>query len=313
MKINYLLLILSVVFISCKNEQNNSLSTSSEVTIIKEENFNKESFKDRAEELIYIRDYLEYKLPILIMKHSPDLVEKVQQELIFRGENSTLEEAAKRTKNYQIAFESIINQVRINKHSFREVKNVLVNDYFKQDKKNIKIQEVTIERSNNETVGNKIYGDFNGDGKFEYAYRKLTKKGYGNPVENGVPDEYEIHFSDNSINPIKVGCCWFKLINEGDLNNDRADEITIVQSPENGCIGRVSTYTIKNNKSNYLFEPFSIFVCAEISNNELEKLIVKENNTIFYFEADPNDENQLNDDGTKIRFERLIKKQAVLF
>ena len=156
-------------------------------------------------------------------------------------------------------------------------------------------------------IGDKIYGDFNGDGKEESAYRVLTKKGYGNPVENGTPDQYEIHFSDKTINPIKVNCCWFKLINEGDLDKDGADELTIVQSPENGCIGTVSTFTIKDKKSNLLFKPFLLFICGKLSNVELQKLVITENNIVYYHEADPNDENLLNDSGDKINFLRLKK------
>lgn len=160
---------------------------------------------------------------------------------------------------------------------------------------------------NQNKIGDKIYGDFDGDGKIESAFRVLTKKGQGNPVENGTPDKYEIHFSNKNINPIKVNCCWFKLINEGDLDEDGADEITIVQSPENGCIGTVSTFTIKDKKSNLLFKPFLLFICAELSDKELQKLIVTENNIIYYHEADPNDENLLNDSGDKINFLRLKK------
>lgn len=156
-------------------------------------------------------------------------------------------------------------------------------------------------------IGDKIYGDFNGDGKEESAYRVLTKKGYGNPVENGTPDQYEIHFSDKTINPIKVNCCWFKLINEGDLDKDGADELTIVQSPENGCIGTVSTFTIKDKKSNLLFKPFLLFICGKISNVELQKLVITENNIVYYHEADPNEENLLNEDGDKINFATLKK------
>lgn len=159
-------------------------------------------------------------------------------------------------------------------------------------------------------IGDKIYGDFNGDGKPEYAFRVLTKKGHGNPVEDGTPDEYAIQFSDTNIKPIKTDCCWFKLINEGDLDNDGGDEFTTVQAPENGCIGRVSTFTIKAKKSYKLFSPFSIFWCAEITDLELQKLVVKENNIIYFYEADPNDENLLDKSGNKIRFERLKKNKA---
>jgi hypothetical protein len=174
------------------------------------------------------------------------------------------------------------------------------------------VKSLSSNRTDVNKVGDTIYGDFNGDGKFENAFRVLTKKGHGNPVEDGVPDEYEIHFSDKIIKPIKADCCWFKLINEGDLDKDGANEITIVQAPMNGCIGSVNTFTIKAGKSYRLIDPFTIYWCADITDSELQKLVVSENNSIYYYEADPNDENLLSDNGDKIRFERLIKNKATL-
>jgi len=168
----------------------------------------------------------------------------------------------------------------------------------------------TIGQKISNKVGDSIYGDFNGDKKFEYAYRKLIKKGFGNPVENGSPSEYEIKFSDKSIKPINVGCCWFKLINEGDLDNNDSDEISIIQSPENGCVGNIKTFSVKDGKKTDLIKSFSMFICAELTDDELQKLIVLENNIVYYHEADPNDENLLNDDGDKIIFERLKKIKA---
>lgn len=168
----------------------------------------------------------------------------------------------------------------------------------------------TIGQKVSNKVGDSIYGDFNGDKKFEYAYRKLIKKGIENSVENGSPSEYEIKFSDKNIKPINVGCCWFKLINEGDLDNNGSDEISIIQSPENGCIGYIKTYSIKDDKKTDLINSFSMFICAELTDDELQKLIVLENNIVYYHEADPNDENLLNDDGDKIIFERLKKIKA---
>jgi hypothetical protein len=172
------------------------------------------------------------------------------------------------------------------------------------------INTICISQSLKNKVGDQIQGDFNGDGKLEYAFRVLTTKGNGNPVEDGIPDEYEIQFSDKTIKSIKANCCWFKLINEGDLDKDGTDEFSIIQAPENGCIGTVTTYTIKTKKSYKLFPSFSIFWCAELSDLELQKLVVRENNTIYYYLADPNDTHLLNEAGDKIQFERLKKVKA---
>lgn len=145
----------------------------------------------------------------------------------------------------------------------------------------------------NGNIGERIYGDFNGDGKYEYAYRKLVKRGYGNPAEDGVPDEYEIQFSDSTIHPIPVGCCGFTLMNKGDLDNDGADEIIIVQDSYNGCHALVQPYTIKNNNGSYLFEPFFLFICDGVSDEEMLGLIVKENYTVYYYVVDVNDGQRL--------------------
>lgn len=319
MKKNYLIFGLLFFLVACKKDLGNIFDSLTKVDTLvtyelSEEQFNKRDFKDRAEELIYIREYIEYKLPLLIIEKQPDVAKKAQYELISMGENPTLEEATKKTLIYRNEYQYFMYKILDKEYSFLEVKNMLEKDYpTKKEKRRIEENPSKNNDKNiHQTVGDKIYGDFNGDGEFEYAYRKLVKKGYGNPVEDGIPDEYEIQFSDNTIKPIKVGCCGFILINEDDLNDDGTDEISIIQAPMNGCSGTVSTYTIKNNNGEYLFPPYSLFWCAEMSNKDLQRLVVKENNNVYYYEADPNDENLLSDGGTKIRFERLLKKKAYL-
>ncbi len=166
----------------------------------------------------------------------------------------------------------------------------------------------------NKKVGDKIYGDFNGDGKFEYAFRVLTKKGQGNPVENGSPDEYELKFSDKNIKPIRDDFYWFTLINEGDLDNDGSDEISVREEPMNGCIGIVKTFTIKNGKSSYLFEPFSFYrgTCDNNMNIDAQDLVENDNENVYYYEynadadLEPNKGYSVNSKGKKI-FGKKIK------
>ncbi|MEL1242784.1 hypothetical protein AAEO56_00810 [Flavobacterium sp. DGU11] len=206
-----------------------------------------------------------------------------------------------------VLFASCKNEAKKSEILVRDKGIDTINEVVKTDVNFITSKEATLNK-----VGDTIYGDFNGDGKLENAFRVLIKKGYGNPVEDGIPDEYEIHFSDKRIKPVKVDCCWFKLINEGDLDKDGANEITIVQAPMDGCIGSVNTFTIKAGKSYRLIHPFTIYWCADITDSELQKLVVSENNSIYYYEANPNDENLLSDNGDKIRFERLIKNKATV-
>jgi hypothetical protein len=166
----------------------------------------------------------------------------------------------------------------------------------------------------NKKVGDKIYGDFNGDGKFEYAFRVLTKKGQGNPVEDGSPDEYELKFSDKNIKSIRDDFYWFTLINEGDLDNDGSDEISVREEPMNGCIGNVKTFTIKNGKSSYLFEPFSFYrgTCDNNMSINPQDLVENDNGIVYYYEynadadLEPKGVYSLNGKGKKI-FGKKIK------
>lgn len=168
------------------------------------------------------------------------------------------------------------------------------NDVIFEEESDKTYSDANKQTSINGNIGERIYGDFNGDGQYEYAYRKLVKEGYGGSrVDGGVPEEYEIQFSDSTIRSIPVGCCGFTLMNKGDLDNDGADEIIIVQDPHNGCLGRVQTYTIKNNKGRYLFEPFFLFICDGVSDEDMLGLIVKENYTVYYYEVDLNEQKRV--------------------
>ena len=46
----------------------------------------------------------------------------------------------------------------------------------------------------------------------------------------------------------RVGCCDGYLINEGDLDGNGTDEITVFQSPVNGCTYRFRTFTCRNGE-----------------------------------------------------------------
>ncbi len=160
----------------------------------------------------------------------------------------------------------------------------------------------TLGQKANNKVGDSIYGDFNGDKKFEYAYRKLIKKGVGNPLEDGTPDVYEVCFSDVTIKSIKDDFYWFILINEGDLDNDGSDELSVREDPMNGCLGLVKTFTIKKEETYYLIEPFSFYrgTCDnEISINP-EDLVEKTSNAVYYYEYVTNNNYVVNYSGKKI-------------
>jgi hypothetical protein len=159
----------------------------------------------------------------------------------------------------------------------------------KEEKFKTKIEK---KMSSLQTIGEIIQGDFDGDGNIDFATAVKIKEGQGNPIEDGSPDEYAIQFSGNKLKSINAGCCDLRLINEGDLNNDGADEISIFQAPMNGCTYSMSTYSFINGAWKQIFETFLISTgCDTISDDDLQKRIFKENDAIYYYATDPNDEN----------------------
>jgi len=142
------------------------------------------------------------------------------------------------------------------------------------------------------TVGTKIEGDFTGSNQPEHAEALKTKVAIGNPAEDGSPAEYTIVFGNKNLNPISAGCCEIQLVNEGDLNGDGADELSLFQAPANGCTFTMTTYTHKGGKWTKLFEPFGIpTACEEITQDDIQKRVFKEDGKMYIYETDVNDEN----------------------
>ncbi|OWP75948.1 hypothetical protein [Flavobacterium oreochromis] len=171
-----------------------------------------------------------------------------------------------------------------------------------KDKKSVsnKQEKVETKALNLPTIGERIQGDFNADKNPDIATATKIKEGQGNPVEDGTPDEYEIQFSANNINSINPGCCNIRLINEGDLNNDGADDLSVFQAPMNGCTYSMTTYSFLNGTWKQIVETFLIPTgCDKLNDDDLQKRIFKENNTIYYYDTDLNDESG-----------KLIKKKA---
>ena len=85
-----------------------------------------------------------------------------------------------------------------------------------------------------------IQGDFNGDGKIEYAYSE------SNPAEYYSLDEVDdgklnyITFSNPTIPAIETKFQIERLTNEGDLNGDGTDEIGFNER----AVSRICRYTV---------------------------------------------------------------------
>lgn len=149
---------------------------------------------------------------------------------------------------------------------------------------------------------NIITGDFNGDGQTESAFVVRTKQGYGNPAEDGVPDEYALRFSDTSLPQLNIGCCEARLINEGDLNSDSTEEISVFQAPTNGNTYFMTTWTFTEHRWQKFSEPFIVPTAGEpVSDKDLQNKVFLENHIVYFWDIDPNDDNF-----------KPVKKKAIL-
>jgi hypothetical protein len=145
----YLIFGMLFLLVSCKKEREINFDNSSENdtlvnTTLEEKKFDKINFNDRAEELIYIREYLKYKLPRILIEKEPDIVKKAQYELIANGENPSLLDAAVRTIAFENDYDIYMSLITSEKMSFKEVKSQLES----KGKINFKLSDV-IFKSNN--------------------------------------------------------------------------------------------------------------------------------------------------------------------
>lgn len=136
-----------------------------------------------------------------------------------------------------------------------------------------------------------LTGHFNEDKILDSAFVIMTTSVTDHPNEGRNAREFVIYFSDNEFPNIYSGCCDVLLINEGDLNGDNKDEITVFQAPLNGNVYKMTTYSYVNNKWQILIEPFIVPTAGKfISEKDLQKRIFVENGSIYFMEADLNDE-----------------------
>ncbi len=142
------------------------------------------------------------------------------------------------------------------------------------------------------SVGSSVYGDFNGDGIKEYAFSVQTKSGVGNAVENGTPGSYAVFFSTNLIPTIVAGCCEIILINEGDLDGDGAEDISLYQAPMNGNIYTMTTLSLKDTTWETIVPVFLIPAGGKpLTPKDLDERVYSKDGIVYYLDNIINDEN----------------------
>lgn len=133
-------------------------------------------------------------------------------------------------------------------------------------------------------VGLEVKGDFNGDKKIEEARSGPIRQFYPDKNIDGVG--WMAQFEDSTIKELTLGCCLSYMVNEGDLNNDGADELSIYAYSGNmaDCNYYYSTYTLTKKGWQKIIGPFVVANGCEgfQSENLLSKVTKDEKGAVYY-------------------------------
>ncbi|WP_123845460.1 hypothetical protein [Chitinophaga lutea] len=134
----------------------------------------------------------------------------------------------------------------------------------------------------------RITGDFNGDGVRDTAVSVLYEKA----VEENTQDYYIVRFTGNGLPATTPLPGRQRLVNEGDLNGDGADELTLFGEPLHGCTYTMQTVFLQGAGWRQLTAPWLIpTACEFFGDEQLQQRIFLENGVLYHLLEDVNDEN----------------------
>ncbi len=125
----------------------------------------------------------------------------------------------------------------------------------------------------------------------------------GGSIEAPTEKQYIVRFQDNRIKPMPVMTGrHIRLVNEGDLNADGKDEISIFVLSTRSCMYTASTWSYTAGRWIRITDYWSIpTLCDYLSDEDLQNRIVMEDGMLYYYETDVSDKDL-----------PLIKKELVL-
>jgi hypothetical protein len=109
--------------------------------------------------------------------------------------------------------------------------------------------------------------------------------------ESGIEMQYVVRFADPKIKPMPVvNGRHIRLVNEGDLNGDGQDEISIFAQSMHSCVFTTSTWSYLEGRWRRITDYWHVpTTCNYMSDEELESRIVQEDGVIYYYETDMSD------------------------
>ena len=139
-------------------------------------------------------------------------------------------------------------------------------------------------------IGKKINGDFDGNGQIEEIEIHLVKKGYGNyqTDDKFEFDKNEILISTNKINVKGLNFGSYPiLINEGDLNENGGDELSIVSYSPNGTQVSLTVYSFNGNSwGKFLDVDNGPGTGTDLTLQDLQNRVYRKNKKTYYLNTD---------------------------
>jgi|SRR5690554_1641721 len=207
MKIKLLSILLILISLGCQpNSKTNDTEKAVTSTNENSLNFEKTDFADRPEELKYIREYLKYKLPTILVSEYPEKMRKAQLELVASGKDVSLEAATEYTLQYSNNYEWLISYFNDNNISFKEAKWSLDNysEWKEKRKRKAETEKINniipqLKKKTLMSIKDTRKNDFIKSGD-DY----LTVANYYDEYYPSSPVKYKIKQLDNNIYEISV-------------------------------------------------------------------------------------------------------------
>lgn len=152
-----------------------------------------------------------------------------------------------------------------------------------------------------------VGGYFNSDTSYDRGYGVFYGRVPGASATAGggalTETQYIVRFQDNRIRPMPVVTGrHIRLVNEGDLNADGKDEISIFVQSMQACMYTASTWSYTRGRWIRITEYWNIpTACAYMSDEDLQNRIVLEDGVLYYYDTDTNDKDL-----------PLVKKELIL-
>lgn len=154
----------------------------------------------------------------------------------------------------------------------------------------------------------RVEGYFDSDTSCDKGYgvffgRTSSDSGNVDDIETAIAKQYIVRFQDNRIRPMPVMTGrHIRLVNEGDLNADGEDEISIFVLSMHSCMYTASTWSYVAGRWARITDYWSIpTACDYLSDEDLQNRIVMEDGMLYYYETDVSDKDL-----------PLVKKELVL-